>query len=121
MKNSILILTSVSLNALAQIFMRYGMLKIGAVPFSAAVIAEALPAMLANVFLYFALFCYGASTVLWMLILSRVEVSFAYAFSSFGIILVTVMGSLALKEHVSLIRAAGIGIVCLGVVLVAKG
>jgi multidrug transporter EmrE-like cation transporter len=77
--------------------------------------------MITNIFLWLSLFCYGISIVIWMIVLSRVEVSLAYAFSSLGYVLITVMGVLILKEHISIFRMVGILVVCIGIVLVAKG
>jgi drug/metabolite transporter (DMT)-like permease len=100
--------------------MRRGMLQVGEVS-SGASLLKALPLMAGNIFLWLAFCCYGLSIVLWMAVLSRVEVSFAYVFSSLGYILVILLGALFLKEHISLIRAAGIAVVCAGVIIVAKG
>jgi len=120
MKNILLILASVSLNACAQVLMRKGMLVIGEVSITNSLL-KALPQMAANIFLWSSLFCYGMSILIWMTVLSRVEVSFAYAFSSLGYVLVTVMGVVVLKESISVLRIAGILVVCIGVILVAKG
>jgi len=120
MKNILLILTSVSLNACAQILMRKGMLCVGEVSFISSLL-KTLSQMVTSVFLWLSLLCYGVSILIWMIVLSRVEVSFAYAFSSLGYVLVTVMGVIVLKEYVSVLRIAGILVVCIGVILVAKG
>jgi multidrug transporter EmrE-like cation transporter len=64
---------------------------------------------------------YGVSIVTWMIVLSRVEVSFAYAFSSLGFVLVTIMGALILKEHISAQRLTGIVVVCIGLIAIARG
>jgi len=120
MKNVLLILTSVSLNAGAQILMRKGMLQIGEVSFTSSLL-KTLSQMATSAFLWLSLSCYGMSILIWMMVLSRVEVSFAYAFSSLGYVLVTVMGVIVLKEHISIFRIAGIAVVCIGVILVAKG
>jgi multidrug transporter EmrE-like cation transporter len=101
--------------------MRRGMLQIGAISFGGGAVLRILPAMLSNGFLLLSFLCYGFSIIIWLLVLSRVEVSFAYAFSSLGYILVTVMGVLILKEHISALRIVGIVIVCAGIILVAKG
>jgi len=121
MKNIVIILASVSLNATAQIFMRRGMLQIGEVSFDAGAFFRIIPLLLANGFLWISLLCYGFSIILWMMVLSRMEVSFAYAFSSLGYVLVTVMGVIFLRENISILRIAGILVVCIGIVLVAKG
>ena len=121
MKNIFLILSSVSLNATAQIAMRRGMLKVGEISFGDGAFFRAIPIMLSNVLLWFSLLCYGLSIIIWMAVLSRVEVSFAYAFSSLGYVLVTVMGALLLKENISVLRIVGILVVCIGIILVARG
>jgi len=55
-----------------------------------------------------------------MIVLSRVEVSYAYAFSSLGFILVTIMGIVFLSEQISLLKMLGIGIICIGVIILAR-
>jgi multidrug transporter EmrE-like cation transporter len=120
MKNILLILTSVSLNASAQFLMRKGMLRIGEVSTTHSLI-KVFPQMITNIFLWFSLCCYGISIITWMIVLSRVELSFAYIFSSLGYILVTVMGVIFLKEYISIFRIMGILVVCIGIILVAKG
>ncbi|MDR0638295.1 MAG: EamA family transporter [Spirochaetaceae bacterium] len=122
MRNNIpLVLGSVSLNAVAQVLMRQGMLQVGKVSFHLHGLLKILPVMLSNAYLWLAFCCYILSILLWMTVLSRMEVSFAYAFSSLGFVLTTVMGALLLKEQISLIRITGICIICVGVIIVAKG
>ncbi|GHV79033.1 transporter [Spirochaetia bacterium] len=120
MKNIVLILTSVSLNAGAQILMRKAMMQIGEINIEAKNFISYLPQLLGNIFLWISFLCYGFSILIWIIILSKVEVSYAYAFSSLGYILVTIMGALLLHEHVSMVRIVGIIIVCFGIILVAR-
>ena len=120
MKNILLILLSVSLNAAAQILMRWGMLRVGEVSLAQSLVT-ALPRMISNVFLWLAMASYGISIVTWMVVLSRVEVSYAYAFSSLGFILVAIIGALILKEPIPAQRVAGIAVVCIGIIILAKG
>jgi drug/metabolite transporter (DMT)-like permease len=108
------------LNAAAQILMRRGMLQIGGISFETGVLRHTLPAMLKSGLLWLSVLCYGVSLFLWMIVLSKVEVSFAYAFSSLGYALVAVMGAIFLGEHISILRIAGIAIVCLGILLISR-
>ena len=119
MKNILLILTSVSLNAGAQLLMRKGMLCIGEVSITHSLL-KVLPQMITNIYLWLSICCYGISIITWMIVLSRVEVSFAYAFSSIGFILVTIMGAVFLREQVSTLKILGIGIICIGVIILAR-
>jgi multidrug transporter EmrE-like cation transporter len=119
MKNIVLILTSVLLNAGAQLFMRKGMLHIGKVSIASSFL-KVLPQMITNIFLWLSLVCYGISIVTWMIVLSRVEVSFAYAFLSLGFVFVTIFGYFIFKEHITYIRIIGIVLICTGVIFVSK-
>jgi len=119
MKNILLILTSVSLNAGAQLLMRKGMLRVGEVKSGYSLI-KLLPQMITNIFLWLSLISYGISIVTWMMVLSRVEVSFAYAFLSLGFIFVTVLGYLLFNEHITFIRIIGIAFICIGVIFVSQ-
>jgi drug/metabolite transporter (DMT)-like permease len=118
---TVIILTSVSLNAAAQVLMRHGMKRMGEVPFTAAAILKALPSMLSNGFLWSAFFCYVLSIILWMAVLSRVEVSLAYAFSSLGFVFVVLFSFIFLKENINLYRITGTLVVCIGIFLVSRG
>jgi multidrug transporter EmrE-like cation transporter len=120
MKNILLIIFSVSLNAAAQLLIRKGMLKIGEVPSDIASIFKAAPAMMSNLFLWFALLAYALSVVLWMVVLSKVEVTFAYPFLSLGFVFVTISSFLIFNENISLLRIAGIAFICLGVFFVSR-
>jgi len=119
MKDILLILGSVALNATAQMLIRAGMLKIGDTTSGPSLI-QALPEMLVNWRLWLAMLSYGVSIVTWMMALSKFEVSFAYAFLALGFVIVTVCGYLFFNENIGLARIAGIACICLGVLLVAR-
>jgi multidrug transporter EmrE-like cation transporter len=120
MKNIPLIFMGISLNAAAQILMKKGMIKIGPVSFGLS-LAAALPKMFCNVFLWSSVICYGLSCLIWMMVLSRAEIGFAYAFTSLGFVIVTIMGHLIFNEHITPLRIGGIILICIGVILVSKG
>lgn len=116
----LLILSGVLLNATAQILLKQGMSTIGHFAFTAE---NALPIAYKaalNPHILAGLFCYVVSVVIWMLVLSRVEVSFAYPFLSVGYVVTAVAGYLLFQDNLGLERVAGIALICLGVVLVAR-
>lgn len=116
------ILLSVALNATAQILLRQGMPKLalttgdGLLPLAASAIRIAF-----NPWVFSGLSCFAASVVLWMYVLSRVQVSFAYPFNSIGYVLVVAAAYFFFREPVSAMKLAGIGLICLGVFMVTKG
>jgi multidrug transporter EmrE-like cation transporter len=119
MKDIFLILMSVSLNAAAQVLIRAGMLKVGNTT-SGAMLIKALPTMLTNWQLWLAMVAYGVSILTWMMALSKFEVSFAYAFLALGFVLVTLCGYFFFDETINILRIAGVGLICIGVLLVAR-
>jgi len=119
MNNILLILTSVLLNAGAQLLIRKGMLKIGEVSFSIDML-KLIPTLASNVFLWIAMLCYMVSLFTWMALLSRVEVSFAYPFLSIGYIISALAAHFLMGESVTPVRIAGIAVICIGVVLISR-
>ena len=114
------ILSGVFLNAFAQLLLKKGMLNIGHFEFT---LSNAPPVALAaalSPFIILALACYVVSVVIWMLALSRVDVSFAYPFLSVGYIITAVIGYLVFNEHLSAIRISGIATICIGVFLISR-
>lgn len=60
------------------------------------------------------------SAAFWMLVLSRVPLSFAYPFVGLTYVLIAVFGKFVLKEHVPLLRWAGIALIVIGILLVGN-
>lgn len=116
--NIVLILVSVLLNSAAQMLMRKGMLAVGEVRLSN--LLQMVGPMLANVWLWLSMLCYAVSILLWMAVLSKVEVSYAYPFLSVGYIVAAVGGYYFFGEGLSLVRLLGIGVICLGVFLISR-
>lgn len=116
--NVLLILSSVLLNCSAQLLIRKGMLVAGEM--SMIGIAHNISSLITNVWLWFAMLCYGVSILLWMSVLSKVEVSFAYPFLSIGYVISAVVGFFFFGETLTAIRVAGIAVICIGVVLISR-
>ena len=64
--------------------------------------------------------CYAISILLWMSVLSKAEVSFAYPFLSVGYVLSAVLGYVFFSESITVIRIAGIVVICIGVILISR-
>jgi multidrug transporter EmrE-like cation transporter len=118
--NIALILGGVFLNCAAQLFLKKGMMINGEVSVNLSSISNSLIPMLTNTYLWLGMCCYGISVFLWMIILSRVEVSYAYPFLSIGYVVAAVVGYLLLGESLSLIRISGIAVICVGVYLISR-
>lgn len=115
-----LILIGVTLNAFAQLFLKKGMLILGYFNFSLVNIAQIFFKAASNPFILLGLACYALSLGIWLLVLSRVEVSFAYPFLSVGYIITAIVGYAVFYEHLSFNRIAGIFFICLGVISISR-
>ena len=116
-----LIIASVSLNALAQIFLRKAMLS----PDISRAIQEGanwvvLAWSVINPFFLIGMLCYGVGIVVWLSVLSKLEVSLAYPFLSIGYVITAVIGYFLMGEGVTLSRVAGIGLICFGLMVLAR-
>lgn len=63
---------------------------------------------------------YVISSISWLVVLSRVELSFAYPLAALGYVAAIAIASFALGEAVTAIRWAGALLICLGVVLISR-
>jgi hypothetical protein len=84
----LLILSSVSLNAFAQIFLRKAASTLGSEALQLDHLLATATALVINPFLLLGMLCYAVSIAIWIAVLSRVEVSVAYPFLSIGYIIV---------------------------------
>jgi multidrug transporter EmrE-like cation transporter len=115
-----LVLTGVLLNAIAQLLLKAGAGTLADVELRAGN-AMAIAGRLAfNVPIIAGLFCYALSVVVWILALARVEVSVAYPMLSLGYVVNALAAWWLFGETLSGARLAGIGIILVGVWLVAR-
>lgn len=119
MKNLLLIFINVFLNAAAQILMRQGMLVIGKIEPNKNFFS-AIPKIVLNLWVWSSLLCYGISAIVWMVVLSRVEVSFSYPFVALGFVIVTIAGYFLFQEQITLPRIIGMLLICVGILFIAK-
>lgn len=115
----LLILISVLLNCAAQVCMKSGMLAIGSIG-GLNELLKALPAMLSCLPLWGGAVCYFLSIVLWLVVLSKVDVSYAYPFLSIGYILSAIAGYFLFSENITPLRIAGILVICAGVFFISR-
>jgi multidrug transporter EmrE-like cation transporter len=103
------ILTGVLLNAGAQLLLKAGT---NAAPLGLRLAIE--PHILAG------LACYVVSVVVWVVALSKVPVSMAYPMLSIGYVVNAIAAYYLLGEAVTPMRLAGIGVIIVGVFIVAR-
>lgn len=115
-----LILTGVLLNAAAQLLLKAGVRGIGHFDFSLANTWPIGRELATNLPILGGLACYAVSVVVWILALSRVEVSIAYPMLSIGYVVNALLAWWLFGEAVGPQRLVGIGVIIVGVVIVAR-
>lgn len=115
-----LVLTGVLLNAAAQLLLKAGTNSIGTFAFTAGNLVPIGIKAASNPFIACGLGCYAISVVVWIMALSRVEVSLAYPMLSIGYVINAVAAWYLFGEALSAQRMVGIGTIIVGVFLVAR-
>lgn len=116
----LLILTGVLLNAAAQLLLKAGTNAVGAFAFSRDNILPVGWQIATQPPVIAGLACYAVSVVVWIMALSRVEVSVAYPMLSIGYVVNAFAAWYLFGEQISLTKLAGIGIIVLGVYVVSR-
>lgn len=115
-----LVLCGVLLNAAAQLLLKAGTNAVGAFEFTASNLPVVAPRLALEPHILGGLFCYVVSVVIWIMALSRVEVSIAYPMLSIGYVVNAVAAWYLFGEAVTGTRLIGIAFIIIGVVVVAR-
>jgi len=114
-----LILFTVSTNGLAQILLKQGMIANGPLNLSASELARTIPSLALNPYVVGGLTMFVVSMASHLIVLSKVELSFAYPFLSLAYVLVAVWSFFFFGENLNAYRIAGIALICSGTVLIS--
>ncbi|MGH2771994.1 MAG: EamA family transporter [Actinomycetota bacterium] len=119
MKTVVMTIFSVVVATSGQLLLRAGMENVGRIggeqlrePVDLALTVLRTPQVL------FGLALFALSAVSWMIVLSRVPLSFAYPFVGLTYVLTTVFAKFVLHEHVPVMRWLALGLIITGVILV---
>ncbi|MFA5406114.1 MAG: EamA family transporter [Candidatus Nanoarchaeia archaeon] len=107
------ILLSVSLNSIGQVVWRKG--AGGALK---KISIKNIIKMLMKPLVIMGLCIYVLSALLWIMVLSNTEVSYAFPFIALGYVIVAIMSKFLLKEEIKPMRILGIIIIVSGVIIV---
>lgn len=115
-----LILFTVLTNFLSQILLKKGMSQIQLTKLTAASVISAIPAVVLNIFVVTGLAMMCISMASHLLVLSKVDISYAYPFLGLSFVLVTAWGGFVLSEPLNSYKLIGVFLIVSGVALVAK-
>jgi multidrug transporter EmrE-like cation transporter len=115
-----LLMTGVLLNAGAQLLLKAGTNSVGVFEFSLDNVIPVGWKLATEPHIAAGLGCYVVSVIVWIMALSRVEVSIAYPLLSVGYVVNAIAAWYLFGEAVTPMRLLGIGVIIFGVILVAR-
>ena len=114
------IFTGIMLNALAQLLLKAGTNAVGAIHLSAGNLLPTAVKLATQLPIIGGLSCYVVSVMVWIIGLSRVDVTIAYPLLSLGYIVNAVGAWYFLGETMSAQRLLAVGVIIVGVALLAR-
>lgn len=117
-----LILASVALSSGAQFALKLGASapQVRSAIGGSGGVTDRVLALVTTPMLVLGLAIYAVSAMTWILVLSKLDLSFAYPFVGLGFIMTFAAGTLLLGESISAGRVAGTVLIAFGAILVAR-
>ena len=115
MKAIPLILFSIAIAMAGQVSLKFGMNDIGRLG-----LTQLLTKMATSPIILMGLALYAVSAVLWMIVLSRVDLSYAYPFLGLTFVGMLFLTKFIFHEDINLWRWAGTTLILIGVIVSAK-
>ncbi len=119
MKTIILVFSAPAIGTVGQLLLKHVMKSVG--PVGTAHLASAKQIvfrLLGNPLFIAAVGLYFVGFLVWLVVLSKLELSYAYPILALSYCLVPLLSHIVFGEQVSLMRWVGIGIICCGVGIV---
>lgn len=117
----ILLISGVLLNAGAQLLIKAGTTALGSQLVSPDGILQTVLRVVLQPFIVGGLLCYVVSVGLWIVVLSKAPVSVAYPMLSIGYIVNAFLAYFLFGEALTVWKLVGIGVIVLGVFILARG
>jgi drug/metabolite transporter (DMT)-like permease len=117
-----MILLSVALAAVAQLTLKTGMNHVNdeLAPATFSLSGPSLRVLVGQPFVWGGLFLFGVSALVWLVVLSRASLSFAYPFAALTYVSILLFDHFVLNEQVPALRWAGVACIALGIFLISR-
>jgi len=110
-----LLLVAIALGAIGQVLLKSGLRQLGEHPAPLLV----LRSIVTNRRIFSGFACYGFSSLLYIVALSRLDLSYAYPMIAVSYVMVAVLAWRFLDEPIPPLRIVGLAVVIVGVVILA--
>ena len=114
----VFILVPVTLAAIGQMILKIGMNQVGAIKLSDGI--SGLIRTFTNPYVFGGLVFFGLNAFLWLIVLSREKLSFAYPMVAFAYVITILLSKFVLHEDVPSLRWAGLAVIVVGILMIAK-
>jgi drug/metabolite transporter (DMT)-like permease len=115
-----LILASVALAAVAQLTLKYGVNQVTESTGVLKLNGDSIRGVVTAPAVWGGLFLFGLSAAVWIAVLSRASLSFAYPFAALTYVMILLFDRVFLGEQVPPLRWAGVACIAVGIFLVAQ-
>jgi len=117
----LLLLFSILTTAGAQLLFKRGMIDFGSLDFSVNNFLFLIPRIFQNLWLMAGIFLFGISFLLWLFIISKLQINIAYPIAlSCEVSLVTIISYFLFREYLSPIQIVGIAVIITGIFLLLR-
>lgn len=117
----LMIAATIVFTVAGQLLVKGGMTEVGSLPSRLDEAAGFMFHTLTNLKVVLGLTSAVVAAVCWTAAVSVSDISFAYPFMALAIVLVLALSGLVFKETVPLARWLGVAIVCVGLIVAARG
>jgi multidrug transporter EmrE-like cation transporter len=121
-KSMILVLAAVLLGVLGQLLLKMGMTQVGTLEFGGGLadLVQLGLRVFSNLKVLGGFAAYGLSSLFWIVVLSKIDLSLAYPMLALNYVLVPLTAWLFLGEHMPSLRWLGIGVIVVGVIIISR-
>lgn len=113
------ILIPVIAAAIGQMILKVGMTQVGEIKMTGNIIGSFIK-MFTNWYVLGGLAFFGVNSFLWLIVLSREKLSFAYPMVAFAYVVTILLSKFILHEEIPFLRWLGLGIIICGILMIAK-
>jgi len=115
------IFVSVALAVVGQLLLKIGMLRVGRFSLDISTIIQQYTRILLNPFVIAGIIGFALSMLVWLYVLSRLELSIAYPFVALNYVLILFASHFLLKETITPLKIMGVAVIVIGVYLISRG
>src|SRR5271157_695447 len=113
----VLVLISMTLGSFGQVYLKMGLKNIGSLNLN-DILTKKLVSVITDKYVLFGIALYGVATLLWFVVLSNAELSYAYPLIGLSYVVTAVLAKFYFNETISILRWVGILIIVFGAFLI---